>query len=119
MGENKYYNYLIGYNSRLDALQAAILRKKLTHLEEFVDKRRKNAATYNNEFRDTGYTIPVEGKDSHHSYYIYALKHDNAKGIMKRLKDAGVACGTYYPVSATLARGFCTFRVYDGGFAGN
>lgn len=102
MGENKYYNYLIGYNSRLDALQAAILRKKLTHLEEFVDKRRKNAATYNNEFRDTGYTIPVEGKDSHHSYYIYALKHDNAKGIMKRLKDAGVACGTYYPVPLHL-----------------
>ena len=39
-GESKYYNYLIGYNSRLDSLQAAILRKKLSHLEEFIERRR-------------------------------------------------------------------------------
>ena len=43
VGANKYYNYLIGYNSRLDALQAALLRAKLKHLDEFVDRRRKNA----------------------------------------------------------------------------
>ena len=102
IGENKYYNYLIGYNSRLDAIQAAILRKKLAHLDEFIEQRRSNAAIYNKKFGNTEYVLPVEGKDSYHSYYIYALKHNNAKNIMAKLKEAGVACGTYYPVPLHL-----------------
>lgn len=102
VGESKYYNYLIGYNSRLDAIQAAILRKKLTHLEEFIDGRRKNAMLFNDAFKDTEYITPIEGKDSYHSYYIYALKHNNAQKIMNKLKENGVPCGTYYPVPLHL-----------------
>jgi len=97
-GESKYFNYLIGYNSRLDALQAAILRKKLSHLEEFVEGRRKNAAIYNDALKGTNYVTPVESNGSFHSYYIYALKHKNTQVIMDRLKTAGVPCGIYYPV---------------------
>ena len=58
----KYYNYLIGYNSRLDAVQAAILRVKLRHLDEFVEKRRSNAHFYNESLREAGYKVP-EGWD--------------------------------------------------------
>ena len=106
VGESKYYNYLIGYNSRLDALQAAILRKKLTHLDEFVEGRRKNAKLYNEALKDTEYVTPFESPDGAHSYYIYALKHPNAQSIMEKLKEKGVPAGTYYPVPLHLQGAF-------------
>ena len=106
VGESKYYNYLIGYNSRLDAVQAAILRKKLKHLDEFIAGRRKNARLYNEALSGTQYVTPFESEDGLHSYYIYALKHKNAQNIMEKLKQAGVQCGTYYPVPLHLQGAF-------------
>lgn len=105
-GESKYYNYLIGYNSRLDAIQAAVLRKKLTHMDEFIEGRRANAENYNSVLSAHGYQIPIEKSYSRHSYYIYALKHDKAQMIMDKLKDADIACGTYYPIPLHLQGAF-------------
>ncbi len=116
IGESKYFNYLIGYNSRLDAIQAAILRKKLTHLDEFVDGRRNNAKLYNDALKDTEYIIPFEDPNCEHSYYIYALKHRNAKSIMERLKLEGVPCGTYYPVPLHLQGAFAQLGYKEGDF---
>jgi len=114
IGESKYYNYLIGYNSRLDTLQAAILRKKLTHLDEFINGRRKNAQLYDDALRNTEYVIPYEDPKSFHSYYIYALKHDNAQKIMETLKSAGVPCETYYPVPLHLQGVFASLGYKEG-----
>ena len=114
VGESKYYNYLIGYNSRLDAIQAAILRKKLSHLDEFIEGRRKNARLYNEALANTPYITPFESKDGLHSYYIYALKHENAQLIMERLKEAGVPCGTYYPVPLHLQGAFTHLGYKEG-----
>lgn len=114
VGESKYYNYLIGYNSRLDALQAAILRKKLTHLDEFVEGRRKNVALYNEALKDTAYVTPYEDADCEHSYYIYALKHPNASSIMEKLKASDVPCGTYYPVPLHLQGAFARLGYKEG-----
>ena len=114
VGESKYYNYLIGYNSRLDAIQASILRKKLIHLDEFVEGRRHNADLYNNSFKDTGLVIPFEAPSSYHSYYIYALKHPKAQVIIEKLKEKGVPSGTYYPVPLHL-QGVFTYLGYKKG----
>lgn len=114
IGESKYYNYLVGYNSRLDALQAAILRKKLTHLDEFVEGRRNNAKLYNEALADTDYLTPYEAPDCEHSYYIYALKHPNAQEIMEKLKADGVPCGTYYPVPLHLQGAFAHLGHKEG-----
>ena len=114
VGESKYYNYLIGYNSRLDAIQAAILRKKLTHLDEFVEGRRKNATLYNKAFEDLSVTIPFEASDGEHSYYIYALKHPEAEKIMERLEKKGVPTGTYYPVPLHLQGAFANLGYREG-----
>ena len=114
VGETKYYNYLIGYNSRLDAVQAAILRKKLTHMDEFIEGRRKNASLYNKALKDTGYATPFEDADCEHSYYIYVLAHDNAPDIMEKLKEAGVPCGTYYPVPLHMQGAFAHLGYKEG-----
>jgi dTDP-4-amino-4,6-dideoxygalactose transaminase len=114
LGESKYYNYIIGYNSRLDAIQAAILRKKLTHLDEFIELRRNNAKLYNEALKDTEYETPTEGVSSYHSYYIYALKHRNAKAIMEKLKVLGVPSGTYYPVPLHLQGAFIELGYREG-----
>ncbi|MBR4578620.1 MAG: DegT/DnrJ/EryC1/StrS family aminotransferase [Oscillospiraceae bacterium] len=114
VGESKYYNYLFGYNSRLDAIQAAILRKKLKHMDEFIEGRRKNAALYNDALKDTAYIAPFETPGSEHSYYIYALKHPNAPEIMDKLKKAGIACGTYYPVPLHLQGAFAHLGYKEG-----
>lgn len=114
VGESKYYNYLIGYNSRLDAVQAAILRKKLTHMDEFITGRRKNAALYNEALRSTTYETPYEDPNCEHSYYIYALKHPDAQKIMERLNEAGVPCGTYYPVPLHLQGAFAQLGYKEG-----
>lgn len=113
-GESKYYNYLIGYNTRLDAIQAAILRKKLTYLEKFVENRRKNAHIYNERLRGTDYLIQFEDENSYHSYYVYALKHPKAQSIMMKLQAAGVACGTYYPVPLHLQGAFSELGYNEG-----
>ena len=114
VGENKYFNYLIGYNSRLDAVQAAILRKKLTHIDEFIDGRRNNAIKYNQALLKSPYILPFESPYSYHSYYIYALKHKNAQAIMNYLKEKGIACGTYYPVPLHLQGAFAHLGYKEG-----
>ncbi len=105
-GETKYDNYLVGYNSRLDALQAAILRKKLTHLEDWIDRRRDNAAYYREALRDTRLTLPGETPAGRHSYYLFAVRHPNAGKLMELLRSRGVPCGTYYPVPLHLQAPF-------------
>lgn len=114
VGESKYYNYLIGYNSRLDAIQAAILRKKLRHLPEFIDGRRYNARRYNEAFRDLNVKTPFEALYSEHSYYIYALKHPKAQLIIEKLKNYGIPSGTYYPIPLHLQGAFINLGYKEG-----
>lgn len=95
----KYYNFVIGQNSRLDEIQAAILRKKLTHLDDFIERRRKHAAYYNTALKNTSFKTPVEISDEMNTYYLYVLQHEKCEEIKKALKEADVGAGTYYPVS--------------------
>ena len=105
-GADKYHNYLIGYNSRLDAIQAAILSKKLQYFDTFITRRRKNAELYNLALEGTSYVVPYEAEYSKHSYYIYALQHKNSAKIMKKLQECGISCGTYYPIPLHLQGAF-------------
>ncbi|MGN1268082.1 MAG: DegT/DnrJ/EryC1/StrS family aminotransferase [Candidatus Aphodocola sp.] len=116
LGESKYYNYLIGYNSRLDAVQAALLRVKLKYLDSFVSRRRKNASLYNAALKNTNYITPFEANNTKHSYYIYALKHEKASEIMDKLHSVGIACGTYYPVPLHLQGAFAELGYHEGDF---
>ncbi|PPK45275.1 DegT/DnrJ/EryC1/StrS family aminotransferase [Clostridium algidicarnis] len=100
----KYYNYLVGYNSRLDELQAAILRIKLRKLDTWNAKRRENASFYNESLKDTDLITPYEEGKLKHVYHMYILQSEKREEIVSHLKDNGIATGIYYPVPIHLQK---------------
>lgn len=102
----KYYNFLIGQNSRLDEIQAAILRKKLTHLDDFISRRRSHAEIYDVALKGSAYTTPSVIEGCVNTYYLYVLQHPKAQEIMTELKKNEVGTGTYYPVPLHLQKVF-------------
>ena len=99
---DKYHNYLIGYNSRLDSVQAALLDSKLKFLDEYIIKRRENANYYNKALENTILKLPFEPQYSRHGYYVYAVVAENSKEICDALNQNGVEVHTYYPVPLHL-----------------
>ena len=94
----KYYNYVVGFNSRLDALQAAMLSVKLPHLDAWNERRRQIAARYDAEITNPKFTKPVVGQDNEHIFYVYALKVDDRDGFRAYMEEQGIATGVYFPV---------------------
>jgi dTDP-4-amino-4,6-dideoxygalactose transaminase len=97
--KKKYHNEMVGYNSRLDTLQAAILQVKLPHVDRWNQMRRKVAYTYSALLKDLPGVIVPEISDGHvfHQYTI-RLTHANRDGIQHKLKEAGIETMVYYPV---------------------
>jgi dTDP-4-amino-4,6-dideoxygalactose transaminase len=98
---DRYRHEILGYNSRLDEIQAAVLRVKLRHLDDFIDKRRANAKAYDNAFSQTpGIVIPEETSGNKHTYHQYTLRIKNGKRdfLFDALKNAGVGSAIYYKV---------------------
>ena len=107
--EPKYYHQLVGLNSRLDALQAAALRVKLRHLEEWHAGRRANAADYDAKLRGVhGITIPRIHPDCWSIYNQYTLRIGDGRrnAVVDGLKARGIGCEIYYPVPLHLQRCF-------------
>lgn len=94
----KYYNYLVGFNSRLDALQAAMLSVKLPHLDDWNERRRKIATIYNEKITNPLFTKPVVGEHNEHIFYVYPLKVTNRTAFRAYMEEKGIATGVYFPV---------------------
>lgn len=100
----KYYNYLIGFNSRLDAIQAAILRVKLPHLDKWNEGRRKIAKIYDEKLKNSNVVTPVVDKENDPIYHQYVLQCEDRETMLTKLKEKGVATGVYYPVPLHLQK---------------
>ena len=94
----RYHHQEIGYNSRLDEIQAAILRVKLRHVDRFNQERRRVAHRYNELLTDTGITTPFEDGIGTHVFHQYTLRSPRRDAIMKALQAREIACAIYYPV---------------------
>ena len=93
----RYHHHVIGYNSRLDEIQAVILRVKLKYLEDFNARRRAIAHAYNE--RLAGHVVtPVEARNRVHVYHQYTVRSPHRDAIQKALGDAGIGSMIYYPV---------------------
>lgn len=95
---NKYYNDIIGYNSRLDEIQAAALRVKLKYLDSWNEARRAKAEKYKELLQGLGLKLPEVIRDAEHVYHLYIVRHQKRAEIIKGLEERQIGCGVYYPI---------------------
>ena len=94
----KYVNEVQGLNSRLDPIQAAVLRAKLPHLDAWTDRRRTIAATYAEALKDTGLLLPRVPNWADPVWHLYVVRTPNRDALQKRLTEAGVGTLIHYPI---------------------
>ncbi len=94
----KYHNQMLGYNSRLDEVQAAFLRVKLRHLDGINAQKRKLAAEYRARLAP-GYILPIEDQDFFDVYHIFNVRHRERDRLRAFLLDRGVKTEVHYPIS--------------------
>jgi dTDP-4-amino-4,6-dideoxygalactose transaminase len=98
-GDGGRYRHLeLGFASRLDELQAALLRVKLEHLDEWTAACRRIAARYDRLLAETPLTRPVERAGARHVYYLYTVRHPQRDALAKMLGDLGVGTAVHYPI---------------------
>ncbi len=95
----KYYHDFIGYNSRLDTVQAAVLNVKLKHLEDWNNKRIANAMLYNQKLKGVGDIVfPNIENDKSHVFHLYVIRTKKRDELLNYFKENDVQCGIHYPV---------------------
>lgn len=117
----KYYHHVVGYNSRLDTIQAAILNVKLNHLEEWTDKRRDNAMFYSKalgDITDDELVTPQIAEGRRHIFNQYTIRVKNGKrGKLKQfLEGHGISTVIYYPLPLHLQPCFSFLGYKKGDF---
>ena len=115
--DERYYHEVVGVNSRLDSMQAAVLRIKLRHLNEYAKARSAAAATYDNAFHGIeGVSVPERSSFSSHVFHQYTLRISNGRRdeLKKHLEAAGVPAMVYYPVPCHLQNAYKSERFPAG-----
>jgi len=114
--ERRYFHDLHGYNSRLDELQAAILRVKLPHLKSWNARRAEIAAAYTRGLQGLPLDFPVTVPGNSHIFHVYALLSERRDALHKHLADHGVPCLIYYPQPLHLQKVYETHGWKRGDF---
>jgi len=112
----KYYHSVVGYNSRLDSIQAAILNVKLKYLNEWTQKRRQVASIYNEEFKNLGLDEMLQCPEvvEGHVFHQYAIQVDRRDELAAYLKGRGIATAVYYPLPLHLQECFRDLGYQEG-----
>ncbi|MEK7724269.1 MAG: DegT/DnrJ/EryC1/StrS family aminotransferase [Acidobacteriota bacterium] len=90
---------LVGRNSRLDGIQAAVLSVKLPHLENWLEARRQHAETYNNLLADSDLTLPTAPEHSRHTYHLYVVQVPNREKVIAKLTEDEIETVLHYPTA--------------------
>jgi dTDP-4-amino-4,6-dideoxygalactose transaminase len=115
--ERKYYHSVVGWNCRMDGIQAAVLRIKLRHLERGNELRRSHAARYSRDLQEIGeLTTPVCAPWAQHVYHVYAIRVKNRDDLIRTLADRGIGTGIHYPVPIHLQKAYLGLGRRQGAF---
>jgi dTDP-4-amino-4,6-dideoxygalactose transaminase len=112
----KYHHHILGVNSRLDALQAAVLRVKLRRLEDWHAGRQANASLYRELLAGTNVGLPVAKKEARHIYNQFVIRTPKRDGLKQHLADAGIGNEVYYPRPLHLQECFAALGNKEGDF---
>ena len=112
--KDKYHHESIGYNSRLDELQAAVLRCKLKLLNKWNDRRRDIASFYNDALNGLPLKTPTEAEWAHHVYHLYVVRSTRRDELFKYLKEKGIGCGIHYPIPCHLQEAMKKYGYKEG-----
>jgi dTDP-4-amino-4,6-dideoxygalactose transaminase len=112
---DRYRHEVPGINSRLDEIQAAILRVKLPHLESWTVRRREIAGIYHHALEGTGLHLPLEKPEGWAVYHLFVVRHPRRDAFMAALKDKGIGTLIHYPIPLHLQPAFTSLggRVGD------
>lgn len=114
---SKYEHTLVGYNSRLDSLQAAVLRIKLKKLDQWNELRKETANLYNKLLRDTpGIVIPYEDRSARHIYHAYCPRVKQRDKLFERFKNNRIGTIIYYPLPLHLQKVYTDLGYKKGDF---
>jgi dTDP-4-amino-4,6-dideoxygalactose transaminase len=113
----KYYHSIIGYNSRLDALQAAMLQVKLKYIDQWNQQRRDKAAVYNEALKDLPIQLPYVKENREAVFHLYIIQTKYRDELMAHLKEHGIASGVYYPVPLHKQEVYSGLGYEDGSLA--
>jgi dTDP-4-amino-4,6-dideoxygalactose transaminase len=103
----KYHHTMIGWNCRMDGIQAAVLRVKLQHLDTGNSLRRAHALQYNQALAGLEEVVrPFEASFARHVYHVYAIRTQERDEVIAFLGDKGIQCGVHYPVPIHLQKAY-------------
>ncbi|WP_374686571.1 DegT/DnrJ/EryC1/StrS family aminotransferase [Promineifilum sp.] len=112
----KYYHEVKGFNNRLDTMQAAVLKVKLPHLDEWNASRRRAAATYSELLADLPVVTPPTAGYAEHIFHLYVIRVANREALMDHLKSKGIASGLHYPIPIHLQPAYSELGYSRGDF---
>jgi dTDP-4-amino-4,6-dideoxygalactose transaminase len=113
----KYYHSMVGWNCRMDGIQAAVLRIKLRHLEQANQRRRAHASQYDRLFQGLDEVVPpLEASYGRHVYHIYPIRVRERAEMMRLLQEKGIGCGVHYPVPIHLQEAYRGLGYGEGVF---
>ena len=113
----KYQHACVGFNSRLDAMQAAALRLKLPHLDRWNGRRQALAAAYRDALHDVaGISMPATGPDRDHVFHLFVIRCRNRDGLRRALETDGIATAVHYPIPLHLQPAFADVGYCSGDF---
>ncbi|MED4207555.1 DegT/DnrJ/EryC1/StrS family aminotransferase [Neobacillus mesonae] len=114
MSSQKYFHDFVGYNSRLDEIQAAILRIKLKKLQEWNHLRQEKAMKYTEELKELDLTLPVTLEHSSHVFHLYVILSKEREKLAAYLEERGITTGNYYPCPLHLQNAFQYLGYHPG-----
>lgn len=112
----KYINEVQGFNSRLDPIQAAVLRVKLKHLDEWNARRSGIASRYNAALADSGLILPAVPEWASPAWHLYVIRTKKREALQSHLTEAGVGTLIHYPIPPHLQQAYAGFGYKQGDF---